>query len=180
MYQQWGGGTDARGAGGIERAGCCYLWWESAQIMGKGQQKQIFWKIPKSFSFSLRKTSLTVKIQATHFRSGTYFSSKALPDECKHWSVLCLSLLSLNFLWHTPRNKKTEVSICLVRICNWDIHLVRASKLANPHGPLPHKGRAGQASSRRQTAPVVPGSPGLQHKKKETIVKQREMESYLL
>lgn len=76
--------------------------------MGKGQQKQIFWKIPESFSFSLRKTSLAVKIQATHFRSGTYFSSKALPDECKHWSVLCLSLLSLNFLWHTPRNKKNR------------------------------------------------------------------------
>lgn len=55
--------------------------------MGKGQQKQIFWKIPRSFSFSLRKTSLAVKIQAMHFRSGTYFSNKTLPDKCKHWSL---------------------------------------------------------------------------------------------
>lgn len=152
--------------------------------MGKGQQKQIFWKTPRSFSFSLKKTLLAVKIQAMHFRSETHFSNKALPENCKHWSAftsLCVSLLSLNLLKRTPRNKKKKrVSSCLVRICNWDIHLVRASKLANPHGPLPCKGRAGQARSRRQTAPVVPGSPGLQHKKKEAVVKPREMGSYLL
>ena len=43
------------------------------------------WKTTMSFSFSLRKTSLAVKNQATHFKIGSYFSNESLPDDkCKH------------------------------------------------------------------------------------------------
>lgn len=77
--------------------------------MENEQKNYIFWKISRSFSFSLRKTSLAVKIQGLHFKSRTYFSNKAVSDNCKHWSafpLLSLSLFSIKFLQHTPRNEK--------------------------------------------------------------------------
>lgn len=82
---------------------------------------------------------------------------------------LCMSLLSLSLLPPQGKKKKkspfsavdTCVSSCLVRISNWDIHPVRASKLANPRAPLPCKGRASQARSGRRAAPVVPRVPGI-------------------
>lgn len=132
------------------------------------------WKTAMSFSLHLRKASLAVKDQAMHFKNGSYFSNQSLPDDkCKHWAASPpLSLYVSSFLKPppTPRKKKkkspfsavdTCVSSCLVRISNWDIHPVRASKLANPHAPLPCKGRASQARSGRRAAPVVPRVPGI-------------------
>lgn len=51
-------GERNRGAGWIERTGCCYLWPESPhEIMGKEQQNQLLCrKTTMTFSFSLKKT----------------------------------------------------------------------------------------------------------------------------
>lgn len=138
----------------------------------RDRRSNFYWKGTMNFPFSLRKTSLAVKKQAMHFKIGSYSSNKSLNyGNCKHWAAS--PSLSFSFVLASPTQRKKKKNLfsaahtcfsnCSVRITNWDIHLVRASKLANPHAPLSREGWAVQAHSRRLVAPVVPAAPGPCH-----------------